>query len=122
MLRAEFICDRPPAADKLQRQSRELPGMAFLPAVAGGIVAAFHTYLDGTGRLICPKGILGVGTTAQQSLASFVLIVACLVPGLAQDLRRKAFSMAALAWSVILGGLFAYGCVVSSPAPSMWAL
>jgi disulfide bond formation protein DsbB len=93
--------------------------MAFLPAVAGGIVAAFHTYLDGTGRLICPKGILGVGTTAQQSLASFVLIVACLVPGLAQDLRRKAFPAAAVGWTVILGGLFAYGCVVSSPAPSM---
>jgi disulfide bond formation protein DsbB len=93
--------------------------MAFLPAVAGGVVAAFHTYLDGTGRLICPKGILGIGTTAQQSLASFVLIMACLVPGLAQDLRRKVFSAAAVGWSAILGGLFAYGCIVSSPAPSM---
>jgi Disulfide bond formation protein DsbB len=93
--------------------------MAFLPAVAGGVIAAFHTYLDGTGRLICPKGILNFGTTAQQSLASFVLVLACLVPGLAQDLRRKAFSAVAVAWGVLLGGAFAYGCIVSSPAPSM---
>ena len=28
-------------------------------------------------------------------------------------------SIAAVAWSVILGGAFAYGCIVSSPAPSM---
>jgi Disulfide bond formation protein DsbB len=93
--------------------------MAFLPAMAGGVIAAFHTYLDGTGRLICPKGILEIGTTAQQSLASFLLIVACLVPGLGQDLRRKTISAAAVGGSILLGGAFAYGCIVSSPPPRM---
>ena len=93
--------------------------MAFLPTVAGGLIAAFHTYLDGTGRLICPKGISGFASTAQESLASFALILVCLIPGLAQDVRRKGLSIAAVAWSVILGGAFAYGCIVSSPAPSM---
>jgi disulfide bond formation protein DsbB len=93
--------------------------MAFLPAVAGGVVAAFHTYLDGTGKLVCPKGIFGIGTTAQQSLVSFVLILGCLAPGLVTDVRRRGVSVAAVAGSVLLGGLFAYGCIVSSPAPSM---
>src|SRR5947207_10972734 len=91
--------------------------MAFLPAIAGGVIAAFHTYLDVTGRLICPKGILEIGTTAQQSLASFVLIVACLAPGLAHDVRQKAISSAAVAGAIMLGGAFAYGCIVSSPPP-----
>jgi Disulfide bond formation protein DsbB len=91
--------------------------MAFLPAIAGGVVAAFHTYLDGTGRLICPKGILEIGTTAQQSLASYLLIVACLLPGLAADLRRKAITAAGVGVSILLGGAFAYGCIVSSPPP-----
>jgi hypothetical protein len=29
LLLPEFICDRPPAIDKLQQHSRDLPGMAF---------------------------------------------------------------------------------------------
>lgn len=93
--------------------------MALLPTIAGGLIAAFHTYLEGTGRLICPKGIFGIGSTAQQSLASFMLVLACLVPGLAQDVRRKGLSVVAVGWTVILGGAFAFGCIASSPAPSM---
>jgi len=92
--------------------------MALLPAVAGGLVAAFHTYLDGTGKLICPKGLLRVTTTAQESLLSFALILACLVPGVVADVRRKGLSVAAVVASLLLGGAFAYGCIVSSPAPS----
>jgi disulfide bond formation protein DsbB len=93
--------------------------MAFLPAVAGGLVAAFHTYLEATGKLVCPKGIAGIGSTAQQSLASFVLILLCLLPGLVVDIRRKGLSVAPVGWSLLLGGAFAYGCIVSAPAPSM---
>jgi disulfide bond formation protein DsbB len=93
--------------------------MAFLPAVAGGLVAAFHTYLEATGKLVCPKGIAGIGTTPQQSVASFVLILVCLLPGLALDVRRKGLSVASVGWSLLLGGAFAYGCIVSSPPPRM---
>lgn len=93
--------------------------MALLPAVAGAVVAAFHTYLDMSGKLVCPKGLFGVGTTAQQSLASFVLILACLLPGLAQDVRRGVVKVAAVGWVIVVGGAFAFGCVVSSPAPSV---
>jgi hypothetical protein len=28
-------------------------------------------------------------------------------------------SVATVGWAVVLGGVFAYGCVVSSPAPSV---
>jgi disulfide bond formation protein DsbB len=93
--------------------------MAFLPAVAGGLIAAFHTYLEAAGRLICPKGIADIGSTAQQSLASFILILACLLPGLVMDVRRRGPAAASVGWSLLLGGAFAYGCIVSSPAPSM---
>lgn len=93
--------------------------MAFLPAVAGGLVAAFHTYLEASGALVCPKGIAGIGSTAQQSLASFILILACLLPGLMIDIRRKGLSIAPVGWSLLLGGVFAGGCIVSAPAPSM---
>jgi len=93
--------------------------MAFLPAVSGGLVAAFHTYIEATGGLVCPKGVAGIGSTAQQSLASFVLILACLLPGLVIDIRRKGLSVAPVGWSLLLGGAFAYGCMMSSPAPTM---
>jgi disulfide bond formation protein DsbB len=93
--------------------------MALLPTVAGGLIAAFHTYLEAAGRLICPKGIAELGSTAQQSLASFILILTCLLPGLAIDIRRKGLSAAPVGWSLLLGGVFAYGCIVSSPAPTM---
>jgi disulfide bond formation protein DsbB len=103
-------------------RARETPYvnlMALLPTLAGGFVAAFHTYLDMSGQLVCPKGLFGIGSTAQQSLASFAIVLVCLVPGLGMDVARKGISMASISWSVLLGGLFAYGCVVSSPAPSM---
>jgi disulfide bond formation protein DsbB len=103
-------------------RARETPYvnlMALVPTVAGGIVAAFHTYLDMSGKLVCPKGILDIGSTAQQSLASFLLILACLIPGLVFDVRKRGVSVAAVILGVALGAGSAYGCIVSSPAPSM---
>ena len=93
--------------------------MAFLPAVAGGLIAAFHTYLEATGKLVCPKGVGGIGSAPQQSLAAFVLILVCLVLGLALDIRRKGLAVAAVGWSLLLGGAFAYGCIVSAPPSRM---
>jgi len=101
------------------RESTFVHLMALLPTIAGGVVAAFHTYLEASGKLICPKGLFGIGSTAQQSLASFVLILICLIPGLAVDVSKKSVSVGAAALSAVLGVAFAYGCIVSSPAPSM---
>src|SRR5713226_276723 len=40
-----------------------------LPLVVGGLgVAVFHEYLELTGKLECPAGVMGVGTSPQQSL------------------------------------------------------
>jgi len=103
-------------------KARETPYvnlMALLPTLVGGFVAAFHTYLELSGQLVCPKGLFGIGSTAQQSLASFAIILVCLLPALGMDVARRGISMASISWSVLLAGLFAYGCIVSSPAPSM---
>src|SRR5262245_50022450 len=59
--------------------------LAFLPALIGGLIAGWHTVLDVTGRQVCPNGVFGLGTTAQQSLASYVLILAALLPSLIMD-------------------------------------
>jgi disulfide bond formation protein DsbB len=101
------------------RQTGYVNLFAFLPTIAGGLIAAFHTYLEVSGKLVCPKGIAGIGSTAQQSLASFILILACLLPGLGLDVRRKGLSVASVGWSMLLAGAFAYGCIVSAPASRM---
>jgi len=101
------------------RESNCVNLMALVPTIGGGVVAAFHTYLDMSGKLICPKGLFDVGSTAQQSLASFVLILICLMPALVIDVRKKSVSIGAIAFATILGAASAYGCIVSSPAPSM---
>lgn len=92
--------------------------LAYVPTVAGGIVAAWHTYLDMSGKLICPKGLFDLGSTAQQSLASYVLIFVCLVPGLILDVRRGQLAIPAVGWTTLLGAIFAYFCIVASPPPS----
>ena len=91
----------------------------FLPAVAGGMIAGWHTYLDVSGKLVCPLGLFDFGTTAQQSLASFVLILACLLVGLAGDVKKGRVAQASVGWSILLGAAFAYGCIATSPKPSM---
>src|SRR5262245_66543427 len=46
-----------------------------LPLAAGGVgVAGFHVYLEQTGKLECPDGILGLGTAPQQGLAAQALL------------------------------------------------
>src|SRR5262245_32680081 len=36
--------------------------LAFLPAVIGGLIAAWHTALDASGQQVCPHGVFGLGT------------------------------------------------------------
>jgi len=90
-----------------------------LPAAAGGFcVAGYHVYLELAGKLECPAGILGVGTGPQQSLAGFTLLM--LVLGMA-TLRSPTNGRPVWAGAVgglVLGGLFAWGAVVSvAPMP-----
>src|SRR5262249_29122750 len=59
-----------------------------LPLVVGALgVAVFHVYLERTGKLECPAGVMGIGTAPQQSLA--VLIVLLVLVGVGVARSRK---------------------------------
>src|ERR687886_605295 len=46
-----------------------------LPLATAGLgVALFHVSLEVRGKLECPRGVLGLGTAPQQSLAAFALV------------------------------------------------
>ena len=92
--------------------------LALFPTVAGGAIAGWHVYLEAAGKLKCPMGIYEIGTTPQQSLASFILIATGLGLGLLSDIRSKATSGVSAAISTLLGVVMAWACVTSAPPPS----
>jgi disulfide bond formation protein DsbB len=93
-----------------------------LPLATGGLaVAGFHVYLEATGKLECPKGIADLGSAPQQSLAALGLLFAalmldvlsgCCQPAPADEGSPGPVSIIA---ALALGGLFAYGCIKSTP-------
>ncbi len=85
-----------------------------LPAATGGLgVAVFHEYLELTGKLECPAGLLSVGTAPQQSLAVFaVLWVILSVPLLR---KGRTSSLGITGAGIGLGLLFAFGTIASAP-------
>lgn len=88
-----------------------------LPMAIGGLgVALVHNNLEYTGKLECPKGVLGLGTAPQQSLALFVLVTGLLLVDVLR-LQGKRPPMAASMIAIILGFVFTFGCVASSPKP-----
>ncbi|MFO0846030.1 MAG: disulfide bond formation protein B [Gemmataceae bacterium] len=76
-----------------------LAALALPLAVAGLTVAGFHVYLERSGVLECPAGVLGLGTAPQQSLAAFALLTLLLLSDTWQDLRPGG------GWSASLGGI-----------------
>src|SRR6202011_4477973 len=47
-----------------------------LPLTVAGVgVAVFHEYLEQTGKLECPAGIMGIGTAPQQSLTVLAVLL-----------------------------------------------
>jgi disulfide bond formation protein DsbB len=80
--------------------------LVLFPAVAGLGVAAFHVYLEATGTLECPPGLFDLGSSPQQSLLLFAL----LVPTLAMAARPRTALFAA-----VLGALAAWGSIASAP-------
>lgn len=91
-----------------------LPLVALPLAMAGFGVAAFHVYLEMSGSLECPAGILGIGTAPQQSLAAFVLLLLALALAAARA-RGHGMAAALSLAGVLLGLLFAAAAVASSP-------
>jgi hypothetical protein len=87
-----------------------------LPAVVGGLgVAGFHVYLEQIGKLECPGGILGIGTSPQQSLAAYVLLFGLVAVDAIRKQGVGGYHFGAVASAVILGGLFTWGAIKSSP-------
>jgi disulfide bond formation protein DsbB len=82
-----------------------------VPAAAAGFgVAAFHVWLELSGRLECPAGVMGLGSAPQQSTALLGLLFVMVVSG-----AWRAVSPGAAAGVTILGGLMAWGCIASAP-------
>lgn len=84
-----------------------------LPSVIAGLgVAGFHEYLEQTGKLECPGGVLGWGTAPQQSLILFVVLSAVLlIPLLFGKVVRPWQTLGATA----LGAAMAAGAIASAP-------
>jgi disulfide bond formation protein DsbB len=84
-------------------------------AVAGFAVAAFHVFLELTGKLECPAGVLGVGTAPQQSFAVLAVLLALVVVGAVWSRNAGESFWPPLTGAVVLGLLLAWGSVVSAP-------
>jgi disulfide bond formation protein DsbB len=81
-------------------------------AVAGFGVAAFHVFLELTGKLECPGGVMAIGTAPQQSLAVQTVILILVSIGVA---RSKSCCTPSSVGAVLLGVLLAGSSVVSAP-------
>jgi disulfide bond formation protein DsbB len=94
-------------------------GLLALPlAVAGLGVAAFHVWLEASGKLECPGGLLGLGSAPQQSLAVFLLLSALSLATALRPEPPSPVSGAALTGSVVLGmALAAAACTSNPPMP-----
>ena len=90
------------------RESGYVNLFAFLPTVIGGLVAAVHSFLHLGGAQVCPKGLFGIGHTPEQSVVSYLLIVCCLLPGLAHDVVHQRIKIAHVSWTFLLGAGMAY--------------
>ena len=81
-----------------------------LPLAAAGLfIASWHEYLEITGALECPAGVLAIGTAPQQSLAALLLLTVLL----AVDLLRQRIAVAVLT-GIVLGGFLAFSGIRSA--------
>jgi hypothetical protein len=83
--------------------------------VAGFGVAAFHVFLELTGKLECPAGVMGLGTSPQQSLTLLTVLLVLVVIGVVHSGCVGNFHLLAPLAAVVLGLLLAWGAVASAP-------
>jgi disulfide bond formation protein DsbB len=88
--------------------------LALAPVAAGLGVAGYHAYLVHTGRMVCPDGVLGLGTAPDQSLASFVLVAAAALLGVVTAPQRGGRLALGVALSVVVGAALTWGSLASS--------
>jgi disulfide bond formation protein DsbB len=98
-----------------QRHRAVLNLLALPLVVAALAVAVFHVYLERTGKLECPAGVMGIGTAPEQSLAVLIVLLVLVAAGVAQSRKVGGPHSAAAGAAVVLGLLLAWGAVASSP-------
>lgn len=98
-----------------QRHRAVLNLLALPLAVAGFGVAAFHVYLELTGKLECPAGVMGIGTSPQQSLAVLIVLLGLVAAGVIVSRKAEEQRPATAGAAVVLGLLLAWGAIASSP-------
>ena len=91
-------------------------GLALPLAIAGASVAGWHVYLEATGKLECPRGIMDIGSAPQQSLAALGLLALILLLATFPSLQPNGGVLGGVV-GIILGAGFAYGCIVSVQPP-----
>ena len=95
------------------RHSAGLPLLAIAAVVAGLGVSGFHVYLEQNQTLECPRGVFGLGTAPQQSLAVFVLLLVTLL--IASWSGAPARQFLPLSAAVLLGMVMSAGTIFSAP-------
>jgi disulfide bond formation protein DsbB len=85
------------------------------PAVAGLGVALFHVYLEVTGKLECPAGLLEWSTAPKQSLGMFGVLVALLVVDVLRGPGAGVSHWPGLAGAILIGSLLAVASCTSNP-------
>ena len=87
-----------------------------LPLAFGGLVlAGFHVYLDRSGVLDCPDGVLGIGHAPDQSLAGYVLLSGLLTIAALNGRFKTNKSYLHGLGAAALGLVFAVASVKSAP-------
>jgi hypothetical protein len=95
---------------------RAVLNLLALPLVVAGFgVAAFHVFLEMTGKLECPSGVMGIATAPQQSLAVLTILLIVVLVGVVWSRNAGESFWPPLIGAVVLGLLLAWGSVTSSP-------
>src|SRR6516225_5027695 len=70
---------------------RVVVNLLALPLAVGVLgVAVFHVYLELTGKLECPVGVIGIGTAPQQSLIVLIVLFTLVVVGVIRSWKADA--------------------------------
>lgn len=89
-----------------------------LPVAALGMgVAAFHVWLEASGKLECPLGVGGFGSAPQQSLASLSLLALLLLADALGASRTGRASPLTVLASLIFAGVVTVASIYSVPPP-----
>jgi len=98
-------------------RAERLSLLALPLATAGLGVALFHVSLELRDKVECPRGIFGLGTAPQQSLAAFVVLFALLLVDALRSPKPDAGPWIALVAAVVLGALLAVASCIANPPP-----